>query len=191
VAKIIKSQDIDMNANANVYIGWDTRYHSPVLSRAVVNGVIALKGNMKEYGIVTTPMLHFFVVAHNTKGGYGPATEVGYISKLVNAFKKLRGDQLERGNYKNFLLFDGANGVGSLKQVKNVRFRNESNVFLTLFVYLSAAGVQQKTRKLSGLPSFQLERQNQLSVRRGFRENATETADGDARSSGQHAMLLS
>lgn len=47
VAKIIKTQEIDMNAAAIVYIGWDTRYHSPILSRAVANGVIALKGNMK------------------------------------------------------------------------------------------------------------------------------------------------
>lgn len=117
VAKIILSEKIDMNANANVYIGWDTRYHSPILSRAVANGVIALKGNMKEYGIVTTPMLHYFVHSHNSKGAYGIPTEVGYITKLVTAFKKLRGENFENGNYKNVLLFDGANGVGSLKQL--------------------------------------------------------------------------
>lgn len=117
VAKIIQTQKIDMNANANVYIGWDTRYHSPVLSRAVVNGVIALKGNMKEYGIVTTPMLHYFVYSHNVKGAYGVPTEAGYINKLVTAFRTLRGENLENGNYKNFVLFDGANGVGSLKQL--------------------------------------------------------------------------
>lgn len=117
VAKIIQVQKIDMNANANVYIGWDTRYHSPVLSRAVANGVIALKGNMKEYGIVTTPMLHYFVYSHNVRGAYGIPTEQGYISKLVTAFRKLRGDDYENGNYKNFVLFDGANGVGSLKQL--------------------------------------------------------------------------
>lgn len=117
VAKIIKVQNIDMNSNANVYIGWDTRYHSPVLSRAVANGVIALKGNMKEFGIVTTPMLHYFVYSHNVRGAYGSPTEAGYIAKLVNAFKLLRGENLENGHYKNFLLFDGANGVGSLKQL--------------------------------------------------------------------------
>ena len=117
VAKIIQAKQIDMNANANVYIGWDTRYHSPVLSRAVANGVIALKGNMKEYGIVTTPMLHYFVYSHNVKGAYGVPTEAGYINKLVSAFKMLRGDSYENGNYKNFVLFDGANGVGSLKQL--------------------------------------------------------------------------
>lgn len=117
VAKIIQMKKIDMNEKANVYIGWDTRYHSPVLSRAVVNGVIALKGNMKEYGIVTTPMLHYFVYSHNSKGAYGVPTESGYISKLVTAFQKLRGENFENGKYKNFVLFDGANGVGSLKQL--------------------------------------------------------------------------
>lgn len=118
VAKIIGEKSIDMNEKANVYIGWDTRYHSPVLSRAVVNGVIALKGNMKEYGIVTTPMLHYFVYSHNVKGAYGVPTEAGYISKLVTAFRKLRGEKLDNGNYKNCVLFDGANGVGSLKMLQ-------------------------------------------------------------------------
>lgn len=118
VAKIIQAEKIDMNANANVYIGWDTRYHSPVLSRAVMNGVIALKGNMKEFGIVTTPMLHYFVFSHNSRGAYGAPTEAGYISKLVTAFKQLRGENFENGNYKNCVLFDGANGVGSLKMLQ-------------------------------------------------------------------------
>lgn len=126
VAKIIKDKQIDMNANANVYIGWDTRYHSPVLSRAVMNGVIALKGNMKEFGIVTTPMLHYFVYTQNVQGAYGAPTEAGYITKLVTAFKQLRGENLENGNYKNFLLFDGANGVGSLKMLAFKRSLGES-----------------------------------------------------------------
>lgn len=118
VAYVISLHSIDMNAHANVFIGWDTRYHSPVLSRAVVNGVIALKGNKTEFGIVTTPMLHYLVFSHNSKGAYGVPTEAGYINKLVSAFKKLRGDTYEqKNNYKNFLLFDGANGVGSLKML--------------------------------------------------------------------------
>jgi phosphoacetylglucosamine mutase len=116
VAKIIEAQKIDMNEKANVYIGWDTRYHSPQLSRAVVNGVIALKGNSREYGIVTTPMLHYFVYSNNVVGAK-EATESVYINKLVSAFKQLRGDKLDNGNYKNCLLFDGANGVGSLKML--------------------------------------------------------------------------
>ncbi|XP_070508971.1 phosphoacetylglucosamine mutase [Chironomus tepperi] len=115
VAKIIAQQKVDMNAQSNVFIGMDTRYHSPAMGRAVVNGVRALKGNLRDYGILTTPMLHYLVFSHNVKGAYGTPTEAGYVAKLVTAFKKLRGTKLDNGNYKNFLLFDGANGVGSLK----------------------------------------------------------------------------
>lgn len=134
VAKIIEQKQIDMNANANVFIGWDTRYHSPVLSRAVVNGVLALKGNMKEYGIVTTPMLHYFVYSHNVRGAYGAPTEEGYISKLVTAFKQLRGENPENGRYKNMVLFDGANGVGSLKMLA---FNKKLGGFLNCTVFNS------------------------------------------------------
>lgn len=118
VAKIIAQQKVDMNAQSNVFIGMDTRYHSPAMSRAVVNGVRALKGNVRELGILTTPMLHYLVFTHNVRGAYGTPTEAGYVNKLVTAFKKLRGEQLENGSYKNFLLFDGANGVGSMKMLE-------------------------------------------------------------------------
>ncbi|KAG5669024.1 hypothetical protein PVAND_016926 [Polypedilum vanderplanki] len=115
VAKIIAQEKIDMGAQSNVFIGMDTRYHSPAMGRAVVNGVRALKGNLRDFGILTTPMLHYLVYTHNVRGAYGFPTVDGYVSKLVNAFKRLRGDVYENGNYKNFILFDGANGVGSLK----------------------------------------------------------------------------
>lgn len=78
----------------------------------------ALKGNVRELGILTTPMLHYLVFTHNVRGAYGTPTEAGYVNKLVTAFKKLRGEQLTNGNYKNSLLFDGANGVGSMKMLE-------------------------------------------------------------------------
>lgn len=126
VGKIIAQQKIDMNAQSNVFIGMDTRYHSPAMSRAVVNGVRALKGNVREFGILTTPMLHYLVFTHNVRGAYGTPTEAGYVNKLVTAFRKLRGDTFNNGNYKNCLLFDGANGVGSMKMMEFNRQLGES-----------------------------------------------------------------
>lgn len=116
ITQIVETYKIDLTTKAHVFIGWDTRYHSPQLSRAVVNGVIALKGAAKEFGIVTTPMIHYFVYSHNVFGAK-EATEAVYINKLVSAFKQLRGDKHDNGNYKNLLMFDGANGVGSLKML--------------------------------------------------------------------------
>ncbi|EDW78771.1 uncharacterized protein Dwil_GK12616 [Drosophila willistoni] len=121
VAKIIKDNNIDITSSSIVYVGMDNRYHSPRLLKAVADGVIALKGNVREYGIVTTPMLHYFVVSANTKEAYGKPTEEGYYDKLITAFKTLRNDQLENGNYKNNLIFDGANGVGARKMLQFIK----------------------------------------------------------------------
>lgn len=49
--KIIKDENIDLNSPSLVYIGMDTRYHSPVLAKAVGNGVLCLKGNIRDFGV--------------------------------------------------------------------------------------------------------------------------------------------
>ncbi|KAH8255884.1 hypothetical protein KR026_000885 [Drosophila bipectinata] len=129
VAKIIKENNIDVTTSSQVFVGMDNRYHSPRLLKAVADGVIALKGNVKEYGIVTTPMLHYFVVAANTKEAYGKPTEEGYYEKLITAFELLRNGRLENGNYKNNIIFDGANGVGARKMLQFLkRMKNSLNV---------------------------------------------------------------
>lgn len=129
IEKIIASQSIDISSASTVYVGMDNRYHSPVLLKAVQDGVVALKGKVKSFGIVTTPMLHYMVVCSNTNGAYGTPTEEGYYSKLITSFKALRGTDYERGNYKNRLLFDGANGVGARKMVQFLkRMNGELNV---------------------------------------------------------------
>ncbi|KAH8298620.1 hypothetical protein KR018_001665 [Drosophila ironensis] len=129
VAKIIKDNNIDVTTSSQVFVGMDNRYHSPRLLKAVADGVIALKGNVKEYGIVTTPMLHYFVVAANTKEVYGKPTEEGYYEKLITAFELLRNGKLENGNYRNQLIFDGANGVGARKMLQFIkRMKSSLNV---------------------------------------------------------------
>lgn len=129
VEKIIQTYNIDMQSASCVFVGMDNRYHSPGLLKAVCDGVVALKGNAKPFGILTTPMLHYMVVCANTCGAYGTPTEEGYYQKLITAFKSLRGSEIERGSYKNNLLFDGSNGVGARKMIQFLkRMSNELNV---------------------------------------------------------------
>lgn len=129
VEKIIKTHNIDMGSASSVFVGMDNRYHSPVLLKAVTDGVVAIKGNVKSFGIVTTPMLHYMVVCANTNGAYGTPTEEGYYQKLITAFRALRGSESERGSYKNRLLFDGSNGVGARKMIQFLkRMKGELNV---------------------------------------------------------------
>lgn len=82
VAKIIESENITIGNSSKVFVGMDTRYHSPRLLKAVVDGVVALKGSVREFGIVTTPMLHYFVVCANTELKYGLPTEEGNNSYI-------------------------------------------------------------------------------------------------------------
>ncbi|CAF4810244.1 unnamed protein product [Pieris macdunnoughi] len=112
--QIIKQVNADMALKASVYIGMDTRYTSPRLAAAAVHGVMALKGTAKEFGIVTTPILHFCVKCRNDNT-YGTPTEEGYYEKIVGAFKSIRQKLPVCGNYNTTLYVDGANGVGGKK----------------------------------------------------------------------------
>lgn len=109
-----------MNDRVEIVVGKDTRPSSPHLAKAVTDGVLALSGKPIDYGIVTTPQLHYFVVCKNTNRAYGQPTEEGYYKKLTNAFKKYRGSTYTNGNYKNKVIYDGANGVGA-KKVKYLK----------------------------------------------------------------------
>ena len=149
IARIIETENIDIGKASTVFIGMDNRYHSPGLLKAVEDGVLTLKGKFRSFGIVTTPMLHYFVVCANTNHTYGTPTEEGYYSKLITSFKALRGTELERGNYKNKLLFDGANGVGARKMLQ---FLKRMDGCLNVQVYNSGEG------KINENVSFEWER---------------------------------
>ena len=70
---------------------WSThRPSSEALAKAVLDGVNAAGGICKDYGIVSTPQLHYFVVCENTNGKYGEPTIDGYFKKLATAFKEFR-----------------------------------------------------------------------------------------------------
>lgn len=45
--------------------------------------------NHLDYGLVTTPQLHYMVYSRNTCGGYGIPTVEGYYQKLSKAFVEL------------------------------------------------------------------------------------------------------
>lgn len=115
IKEIVSKFNIDMKDRVEIFVGKDTRPSSPSLSKCVCDGILAMSGKPIDYGIVTTPQMHYFVCCRNTKQSYGVPTEEGYYKKYGVAFKTLRGDSFCNGNYKNRLLYDGANGVGAKK----------------------------------------------------------------------------
>ncbi|KAG7275621.1 hypothetical protein CRUP_021948 [Coryphaenoides rupestris] len=121
---IVQKESIDLTQDAHVFVGKDTRNantqcvsrsSSGRLSEAVLDGVTSLKGHSKDYGLVTTPQLHYMVCCYNTRGGYGEASLEGYYRKLSQAFVRMMKHVANRTDDQKRLLVDGANGIGALK----------------------------------------------------------------------------
>ncbi len=90
--KIASDHSIPLDDKATVLVGRDTRKSSPSLSQAVLDGVRAVGGaEAVDFGVVSTPQLHYNVVCRNTGGAYGEEWEEGYFKKLAEAFKRIRG----------------------------------------------------------------------------------------------------
>lgn len=129
---IIKKESITLTKEANVFVGRDTRSSSASLSQAVLDGVSALGGHSKDYGLVTTPQLHYMVRCQNTKGRYGEATVQGYYRKLSQAFIQLTKNVPNRTDDQKHLSVDGANGIGALK-VREMEGHLERELQISLF----------------------------------------------------------
>uniref|UniRef100_A0A3P8S9P0 Phosphoacetylglucosamine mutase n=1 Tax=Amphiprion percula TaxID=161767 RepID=A0A3P8S9P0_AMPPE len=129
---VIEKEAIDMSQEADVFVGKDTRSSSASLSQAVMDGVSALGGHSKDYGLVTTPQLHYMVCCQNTKGKYGDATVEGYYSKLYQAFIQLTKSVSNRTDDQKHLSVDGANGIGALK-VREMEAHLKKELQISLF----------------------------------------------------------
>lgn len=111
IKEFVAQQEIDLNAPACVFAGRDTRPSSVCLSNAAKDGVIAFGAEYKDFGLLTTPQLHYVVVCKNTNEKYGHPTEEGYYKKLSKAFLDVVGEEECFGE----IVVDCANGVGAPK----------------------------------------------------------------------------
>ena len=92
IEAIVRSARIDLSKPARVVYGRDTRPSGPALVAALRDGLTAIGAETRDAGVVTTPILHYFVRAINTKGtkdAYGDDSEDAYYEKLSSAFKRL------------------------------------------------------------------------------------------------------
>ncbi|KAM9315628.1 phosphoacetylglucosamine mutase [Gastrophryne carolinensis] len=115
LTNIIKQESINMQQESFIAIGRDTRPSSENLSHAVIDGVTSLDSKFEDYGLVSTPQLHYIVCCRNTDGKYGEPTVQGYYQKLSKAFKEIVQRAPGCGSELGCLNVDGANGIGALK----------------------------------------------------------------------------
>lgn len=109
--RIVERFNLDVTESANVVYAWDTRPSSPALVEAIRAGLAALGAHSTEGGLLTTPQLHYLVLALNTRARprpYGAPNERGYYQKLANAYLTVAGDRVAPK-----LVVDCANGVGA------------------------------------------------------------------------------
>ncbi|NXA19923.1 AGM1 mutase, partial [Ibidorhyncha struthersii] len=115
IIEICQKAAVNQHKNASVFIGRDTRPSSEKLSQSVIDGISILGGQYHDYGLVTTPQLHYMVCCQNTQGQYGKATLEGYYEKLSKAFTELIKQSPSSGESQRHMKIDCANGIGALK----------------------------------------------------------------------------
>lgn len=114
IAQIVTKENISLSTEAKVIVGKDSRESSPRLAQAVVDGVAAVENSVsKDYGLLTTPQLHYLTRCLNDPD-FGKPTEDGYYSKMADAFAKIFGLQVNAHDNISITI-DNANGVGAPK----------------------------------------------------------------------------
>ncbi|XP_052773208.1 phosphoacetylglucosamine mutase-like isoform X2 [Mya arenaria] len=126
VSSIVQQENIDLSAEASVIFARDTRSSSVELSQALQHGIAAMKADFCDFGLLTTPQLHYMVRCRNTAEKYGHPSENGYYTKLANAFIKLRQKLSDTGKYSSEVYIDAANGVGAGKVLELAKHLGES-----------------------------------------------------------------
>ncbi|KAI3364382.1 hypothetical protein L3Q82_011182, partial [Scortum barcoo] len=130
---IIEKEGINMSQEANVFVGKDTSViNSNYLTLDKKMEYLPIGGQSKDYGLVTTPQLHYMVCCQNTQGKYGEATVEGYYNKLCQAFIQLTKNASNCTDDQKHLSVDGANGIGALK-VREMESHLKRELHLSLF----------------------------------------------------------
>ncbi|XP_028653703.1 phosphoacetylglucosamine mutase [Erpetoichthys calabaricus] len=172
--KIIQEEKIEMHIGAFVVVGRDTRPSSLKLSQTAIDGIISLGSKHKDYGLVTTPQLHYIVCCHNTNQMYGTASVEGYYEKLSKAFLELTKQTPNRTDDHKHLKVDGANGIGALKLKEMENYLQKK-----LLISLYNDGTAGKLNHLCGADYVKVQQKRPEGIRMMAGERCC-SYDGDA-----------
>ncbi|CAA9998553.1 unnamed protein product [Nesidiocoris tenuis] len=184
LAKVAMSNGIDAAKPALVFIGRDSRSSSQRLAEAAIAGVKAYCGTAVDHGLVTTPMLHYYVFLRNTTDCPDADLEKSYFSKLATSFNVLcepyvQNQTIVNKNYANALDFDGANGVGAVGIDKFLSYQKGQNFELGVHVHNKDLSTPSKLNHECGSDFVKL----QMKPPNGFKPTSGRrivSVDGDA-----------
>jgi phosphoacetylglucosamine mutase len=136
VEEIVQTAGLDAGQPATILLARDNRPSGDHLRELLVRGVEIMGAECTDYGVLTTPQLHYMVRCVNTSGSYGTATEEGYYRKIASAFHMLLP---EPSAFTSLVKVDAANGVGGAS-VKRVMEEVKSDL-VTVRLYNNGSGV--------------------------------------------------
>ncbi|XP_048351247.1 phosphoacetylglucosamine mutase [Sphaerodactylus townsendi] len=174
LSDICQKEKVDLQHSAFVVIGRDTRSSSKELSQSVIDGVSALGGQLQDYGLVTTPQLHYMVCCRNTNGNYGRATVEGYYQKLSKAFMALMKQAVTERDGHLCLKVDCANGIGALKLKEMEHYLPKC-----LRIYIDNDGSKGKLNHLCGADFVKVHQKPPVDLEMKINEKCS-SFDGDA-----------
>eukprot|EP00794_Sanderia_malayensis_P005557 gene5557-6242_t len=113
IKSIVTSCRVDLSVDAKVIVARDTRPSGVTLVEKLKDGIKSMNGICIDFGMLSTPQLHYIVRCLNTNEEYGQPSEEGYYKKLSTAFNSL----ISKSKQSLFgkLRVDGANGIGAEK----------------------------------------------------------------------------
>eukprot|EP01068_Selenidium_serpulae_P009423 Selendium_serpulae@DN5226_c0_g1_i1.p1 len=122
VSKICREMNIadaaeDVFSHTTVLVGRDTRESSAELSQLLIKGVEAMGGKAIDFGVVTTPELHFLVARANSadREAGEKIEEDEYFNIVASHFMDFVQATDLNAEKQEKIIIDGSNGVGALK----------------------------------------------------------------------------
>lgn len=116
INEIVSSNNIDLSKPAKVIIARDSRESGERLLKCVIDGISSINGDYQDFGLLTTPQLHYLTRSCNDSS-FGKATENGYYEKLSSSFisiLELWNAPKEITDIKSIdITIDAANGIGA------------------------------------------------------------------------------
>lgn len=120
--RVIQEKSLHQTKEAHVIFARDTRPSGERLVKALTSALDATKTKYTDFGILTTPQLHYLVRSTNTQDRpqpYGVPTEEAYYRKLADAFTNA---MCYTEPNKNPVTVDCANGVGAPKLKELIKY---------------------------------------------------------------------
>lgn len=107
IESIVKAEQINLDIKAKVAIARDSRESGPELLAILCEAFKCYHTQVLDYGLLTTPQLHYVTRCCNDLA-FGEPAEAGYYKKIAQSFSSIVSSPIS-------ITVDAANGVGAAK----------------------------------------------------------------------------